>query len=474
MIAGHRTWDRVVLDLVRGGNRRKRTAIAIVALLAVGTSVGTGVGPASAHDWQISGLNGAQLQVSPDGYPGGGTLTAANAPTVQGRKFIPSDVALVFQCIQGEVNLLAQCQRVGMAPTTATGTFTVSVPVLPLIYTPSYPTGLACAGEGTVQCSVVAATFNPVTLQPTSKAEHYICFESATCAPGPTDPEPTTTSTSTSTSSTSTSTSTSTSSTLVPPPRAKVADFDGDGDTDISVFRPSNGVWYLENGQTSAWGIENDIPVPGDYDADGDADIAVARPTGRWYVKNGAHVGVGANLVPVPGDYDGNRSTDFAGYRPSDGRWEIKYMYDAGWGTAGDIPIPADYDGDGSTERAVFRPSTGGWFFSSMTYASFGVEGDIPVPADYDGNGTADIAVFRPSNGVWYFANGFTAAFGVAGDIPVPGDYDGNGTTDIAVFRPSEGVWYFADGSATAWGTSGDIPAPLAPAIYLAFFNSGP
>ena len=25
-----------------------------------------------------------------------------------------------------------------------------------------------------------------------------------------------------------------------------VADFDGDGDTDLSVFRPSDGVWYIK------------------------------------------------------------------------------------------------------------------------------------------------------------------------------------------------------------------------------------
>jgi len=44
-----------------------------------------------------------------------------------------------------------------------------------------------------------------------------------------------------------------------------LADFDGDGDTDVSVYRPSNGRWYIEGQGNFKWGYAGDLPVPGDY-----------------------------------------------------------------------------------------------------------------------------------------------------------------------------------------------------------------
>src|SRR6187401_2228211 len=65
-------------------------------------------------------------------------------------------------------------------------------------------------------------------------------------------------------------------------------DFDGDGKADITVFCPSNGMWYVRNVVTGLyefyqWGLNGDIPVTSDYDGDGKADSAVWRPsTGIW------------------------------------------------------------------------------------------------------------------------------------------------------------------------------------------------
>ena len=265
------------------------------------------------------------------------------------------------------------------------------------------------------------------------------------------------------------------------------ADYDGDGRTDLSVFRPSEGNWYLF-GSTAGfsvlnWGISTDVIVPADYDGDGKTDTAVFRAAADaaqpdfWILNSNGFTFSGSSWgidgdVPAVADYDGDGKADVAVYRPSNGTW---YIVLSSNGSAvivnnpGDIPVPSDYDGDGQADGIIY--TNGNWVgtLSSgpQVNIALGQAGDIPVPGDYDGDGRDDQAVFRPSDGTWrpiLSSNGSQPViqFGAAGDIPVVGDYDGDGTEDQAIYR--NGQWWVnrSTGGVTVqqFGISTDRPTP--------------
>ena len=256
--------------------------------------------------------------------------------------------------------------------------------------------------------------------------------------------------------------------------RRTFMDFDGDGRSDVSVYRPSNGVWYLLNsniGFTSQqFGVSTDKIAPADYDGDGKTDIAVIRinPNNSlsWLIlqsRNGFIIkNFGSSTdIPVPADYDGDGKADVAVVRAGNAlNWYVDRSRDGyigfQFGAATDSPVVGDYDGDGKSDAAVVRRNGGlmNWYINrsqaGFTGFQFGLATDKPVVADYDGDGKSDIAVTRIGNGNmnWYINRsneGFTGqAFGAANDVEVPGDYDGDGLADIAVTRSNGSSinWY--------------------------------
>ena len=270
---------------------------------------------------------------------------------------------------------------------------------------------------------------------------------------------------------------------------ASRADFDGDGKTDLSIFRPSDGNWWLNRSNAGLtvvnFGLSGDIPTPGDFDADGKSDVAVFRPsTGTWFRLNSSNGTVSVNGfgvsgdIPQAADFDGDRRDDISIFRPSTGTWwrqnSTNGQYFAiGFGVNGDRPVIGDYDADGKADQAVYRPSNASWYIlnsatNQTRVVNWGVSDDIPANADFDGDGRDDIAVFRPSNGAWYILKSTDLQaqiinWGVNGDIPIAGDYNGDGRDDVAVFRA--GIWYIyfsTNGTfqITQFGTASDTPIP--------------
>jgi hypothetical protein len=279
-------------------------------------------------------------------------------------------------------------------------------------------------------------------------------------------------------------------------PRAPY-DFDEDGRTDAAVVRQGTSsdpsYWYIMGSRSGGFlaeqfGTGQDLITPGYFNGDRAANFSVFRPTnGTWYISrpggsaatNFQSFPFGAlGDIPIQNfDYDGDRRADAAVFRPADATWYIRgslggYSYGRQFGLATDRLVPADYNGDGRGDIAVYRD--GVWYYIECPVCStkvsfFGLPGDVPVPGDFDGDGLADKAVFRPSDGNWYVMGtmkGFQAVhWGQSGDVPLNVDWDGDGKNDYAIWRQSTGDWWISLSRNNQpigfhFGQNGDDPVP--------------
>jgi subtilisin len=205
-------------------------------------------------------------------------------------------------------------------------------------------------------------------------------------------------------------------------------DWLGTGVTNVGVFRPGTGRWYIDLDGNGIWsgcdldgcwgeyGLRGDLPVAGDWNGNGTESIGVFRPsTGMWYLDNGNGTwnGCGTDMcigpfgapgdLPVAGDWTNTGTAKVGVYRPSTGMWYL----DDGNGT---------WNGCGT----------------DICIGPFGASGDLPVAGDWTNTGTVKIGVFRPRTGRWYLDTGSgtwsgcetdicSGPFGKPGDRPVTG-----------------------------------------------------
>jgi Zn-dependent metalloprotease len=228
------------------------------------------------------------------------------------------------------------------------------------------------------------------------------------------------------------------------------------GASTAGVFRPTNGLLYLKNSNTTGvadiainYGTGGDYPVTGDWNGDGIDSIGIYR-NGIFYLRNTNSKGV-ADLViafgapgdqPVVGDWDGDGIDTIGVYRNglfllrnsnSEGPAQITLYL----GMAGDVGLAGDWTGKGFDTVGVFRPSNGALYLKNMNTSgvadiriNYGMPGDLPVTGDWDNNGTDTIGIYRA--GKFYLRNSNTLGvaelsfgLGIPGDMPISGNWDG-------------------------------------------------
>ena len=157
-----------------------------------------------------------------------------------------------------------------------------------------------------------------------------------------------------------------------------VGDWNASGTSKVGAFRPSNGTFYLDYNGSGTWegcatdrclsiGMNGDIPLVGDWNGIGTAKVGVFRPSdGIFYLDyngSGTWDGCGTDRclqigmvgdIPLVGDWNGSGTSKVGAFRPSDGTFYLDYNGSGTWeGCGTDRCLSIGMNGD--------KPLVGKW-----------------------------------------------------------------------------------------------------------------
>ena len=187
-----------------------------------------------------------------------------------------------------------------------------------------------------------------------------------------------------------------------------MGDWNGDGHTKAGIYRPSNGMWYLDANNDGVYdngdyayqfgGLAGDMPVAGDWNAVPGVSghkscIGIYRSAGSVWLLD----------LNCNGVYEGSPTDAFFPFG----------------GLAGDVPVAGNWTG-GTTRVGVVR-----------VYAPNGIPQGNPffwVLDSADANAGPLATTHQPAPGAFAFG-------GLPGDVYLTGDWNNSGAAKAGIFR---------------------------------------
>jgi hypothetical protein len=213
-----------------------------------------------------------------------------------------------------------------------------------------------------------------------------------------------------------------------------------DCDSNLGLYNPSDGRFYLENGQHGgnadmAFRYSPDElgwqSIVGDWNNDGTETVGLYDPaTGAFYLRNSNDAGA-ANVTFI--------------YGPGGLGWQ---------------PLSGDWNHDGVDTVGLYNPATGAFYLRNsnssgaanvtFVYGPGGL-GWEPIVGDWNKDGTDTVGLYDPGSGVFYLRNSNSAGAanatfvygpGGLGWLPLAGDWNKDGADTVGLHDPATAGFY--------------------------------